>query len=97
MATLTGFTKGGTTWEPKFVQEINFETCLGCGRCYKVCGRGVLMLQPMNEFGEFIDEDDDDDIERQVMTIANPDKCVGCEACARICPKKCHTHAPLPV
>ena len=77
MATLTGLTKGGLTWEPKFVQEINYETCLGCGRCYKVCGRNVLMLQPMNEFGEFIDEDDDDDIERQVMTIANPEKFVG--------------------
>jgi Nif-specific ferredoxin III len=51
----------------------------------------------MNEFGEFIDEDDDDDIERQVMTVAHPEKCIGCEACARICPKKCHTHAALAV
>jgi Pyruvate/2-oxoacid:ferredoxin oxidoreductase delta subunit len=31
MATLTGLTKGGIAWEPKFVQEINYETCLGCG------------------------------------------------------------------
>ncbi len=96
MATLTGLTQGGLTWEPRFVKEINYETCLGCGRCFKVCGRNVLALQPMNEFGEFIDEDDDDDIERQVMTVANPENCVGCEACARICPKKCHTHEPLP-
>jgi Nif-specific ferredoxin III len=97
MATLTGLTQGGLTWQPQFVKAINKDTCLGCGRCYKVCGRDVLMLQPMNEFGEFIDEDDDDDIERQVMTIANPQNCIGCEACARICPKKCHTHEPLAV
>jgi Nif-specific ferredoxin III len=50
----------------------------------------------MNEDGEFIDEDDDDEeVERKVMTIANADLCVGCQACARICPKKCYTHAPL--
>ena len=95
MATLTGLTQGGLTWEPRFVQEINKETCIGCGRCYKVCGRNVLGLQALNEFGEFVAEDDDDDIERQVMTIVNPKNCIGCEACARICPKKCHTHEPL--
>lgn len=97
MTTLTGLTKGGSTWEPKFITAIDAGVCLGCGRCYKVCGRGVLALQPMNEFGEFIDEDDDDDIERQVMTIAHLERCIGCEACSRICPKKCHTHEALTV
>ncbi|MGK7885225.1 MAG: 4Fe-4S binding protein, partial [Crocosphaera sp.] len=28
--------------------------------------------------------------------VANKDNCIGCEACARICPKKCYTHSPLP-
>jgi NAD-dependent dihydropyrimidine dehydrogenase PreA subunit len=28
------------------------------------------------------------------MTIAHPENCVGCEACAKICPKKCYTHGP---
>jgi Nif-specific ferredoxin III len=97
MATLTGITKGGLTWEPQFVQAINQDTCLGCGRCYKVCGRNVLALKPMNEFGEFIDEDDDDDIERQVMTIAHQQNCIGCQACSRICPKNCYTHEPMAV
>lgn len=96
-ATLTGTTQGGLTWEPRFVQDIKQDICLGCGRCFKVCGRNVLALKPMNEFGEFIEEDDDDDIERQVMTIANPENCVGCEACSRICPKKCYTHEALAV
>ncbi|MFB6274770.1 MAG: ferredoxin III, nif-specific [Halothece sp.] len=97
MSTLTGLTQGGLTWEPKFIKAINQDICLGCGRCFKVCGRNVLGLKPMNEFGEFVDEDDDDDIERYVMTILDAAKCIGCEACARICPKKCHTHESLAV
>ncbi|MDR9405302.1 MAG: 4Fe-4S binding protein, partial [Halothece sp. Uz-M2-17] len=35
--------------------------------------------------------------ERYVMTIINAAKCIGCEACARICPKNCHTHEALAV
>jgi Nif-specific ferredoxin III len=49
----------------------------------------------LNEEGEFVDEDEDE-IERKVMVVANQDNCIGCEACARICPKNCYTHAPLP-
>lgn len=99
MATLTGLTQDGSTWEPKFITAINQEICLGCGRCFKVCGRNVLGMKPMNEFGEFIDEDEDEDgdIERYVMTIIDAAKCIGCEACARICPKKCQTHEALAV
>lgn len=96
MATLTGTTLGGLTWEPNFVQEIDQHKCIGCGRCFKVCGRNVLALRAMNDEGEFV-EDEDDEIERKVMTIANPQYCVGCQACSRICPKNCYTHAALAV
>jgi formate hydrogenlyase subunit 6/NADH:ubiquinone oxidoreductase subunit I len=27
------------------------------------------------------------------MTIAHQALCIGCTACAKICPKKCYTHA----
>ncbi|MEB3359926.1 MAG: ferredoxin III, nif-specific [Synechococcales bacterium] len=95
MAYVTATTQGGATWTPQFVQAINYSICLGCGRCFKVCGRNVLKLRPMNDEGEFVDEDnDDDEIERSVMTIANPDLCIGCQACSRICPKNCYTHSP---
>ena len=71
MATATALTFGGFEWIPQFVDSIDKDTCLGCGRCFKVCGQKVLALMGVNEDGEFIDEDqDDDDIERQVMTIA---------------------------
>ncbi len=94
----------GHAWTPRFVQTLNGTRCIGCGRCYRVCGRDVFELVGLTEEGERIvvkmtaaDEDDDDDVEyeRKVMTIAHQENCVGCEACSRICPKQCHSHAPL--
>jgi Nif-specific ferredoxin III len=94
MTQITGLTFGNRTWTPQFVQGINESVCLGCGRCYKVCGRDVLELRALNEEGEFVEDEDDEEIERKVMTIQNPENCIGCQACSRICPKKCYTHAP---
>lgn len=92
MAQLTGLTIGNKTWTPQFVQEINYSTCLGCGRCLKVCGRNVLELKALNEEGEFVEDEEEEESERKVMTIANLENCIGCEACGKICPKKCYTH-----
>ena len=88
----------GVKWTPKFAQRIAEERCIGCGRCFRVCGRDVLQLVGIDEAGERIpmvlgEEEDEGEYEKKVMTIANPDHCVGCEACAKICPKKCYTHA----
>ncbi|HWR76962.1 ferredoxin III, nif-specific [Thiobacillus sp.] len=87
----------GRSWTPKFVHAINEEKCIGCGRCFRVCGRDVLQLKGVNEDGEYVevaldDDDDDGEYEKKVMTIANQMNCVGCEACAKICPKKCYDH-----
>lgn len=92
MVAITGLTRGETIWHPRFIEAIDRETCLGCGRCYKVCGRDVLGLQALNEDGEVVDEDEDDDeVERKVMSIFNADDCIGCGACSRICPKNCQS------
>lgn len=93
MSKLTGLTRGEKTWIPQFVESINQDLCIGCGRCFKVCGRNVLQLKALNEEGEFVEDEDDEEIERKVMTIANLDNCIGCQACSKICPKKCYTHA----
>jgi Nif-specific ferredoxin III len=91
----------GRTWTPKFVKDINQEKCIGCGRCFKVCGRDVLQLAGVNEEGELtlldmsVEDDDDGEYERKVMTIVNQMNCVGCEACMKICPKKCYTHEAM--
>ncbi len=89
----------GRTWTPKFVSNIDQDKCIGCGRCFRVCGREVLQLVGINDEGEIIKlelgEDDDDEYEKKVMTVANEKNCVGCEACAKICPKKCYTHEAM--
>ncbi|MGQ9869557.1 ferredoxin III, nif-specific [Leptodesmis sp.] len=95
MSVVTGLTLGGKVWTPKFVQEIEQDRCLGCGRCFKACGRDVLVLKAMNEEGEFVENEEDEEIERKAMTIANFDNCIGCQACSRVCPKNCYTHAEL--
>ena len=94
---LTALTRDGTEYIPEFLVSIDAEKCIGCGRCFKVCGRGVMTLRGVDEDGEFVDcddEDDDDEVERMVMVMANAGACVGCGACNRVCPKNCQTHAP---
>ena len=91
----------GEIWTPNFVADLNQEKCIGCGRCYKVCSREVLQLVGIDADGEIIalaadDDDDDEEYEKKVMTIAHKENCIGCEACSKICPKKCYTHSPLP-
>jgi Nif-specific ferredoxin III len=95
MASLAGLTFGGTSWIPQFVQSIAQDRCIGCGRCFKVCGRNVLQLKAMNEEGEFVEDEEEDEVERKVMVIQTAENCIGCQACSRICPKNCYTHAPL--
>lgn len=87
----------GEVWTPAFVQGIDEKKCIGCGRCFRVCSRGVLELVGLDEDGKRIaldpDDDENDEYEKKVMTIARGELCIGCTACARICPKKCYTHA----
>jgi Nif-specific ferredoxin III len=91
----------GEIWTPNFVADLNQEKCIGCGRCFKVCSREVLQLVGIDADGEFValagDDDDDEEYEKKVMTIAHKENCIGCEACSKICPKKCYTHSPLAI
>jgi Nif-specific ferredoxin III len=102
---ITGLTRGGTEWVAQFVIELDEKTCIGCGRCYKVCPRDVF--QPVErDYADGEDDDDDDDWDDDddedegdstVMTLANALDCIGCEACSKVCPKSCFTHSPMPV
>lgn len=95
MTYITGLTFGKKPWTPQFLQDITRDTCLGCGRCFKACGRGVMALIALNDEGNVVDEDDDDDeVERKVMTVIKAENCIGCQACERVCPKGCHVYAP---
>ncbi len=96
--TMTALTRGGTEYVPEFLMAIDAEKCIGCGRCYKVCGRGVMTLKGITDEGLVVmldDEEHEDDIERSVMVMAEEDACIGCGACARVCPTNCQTHAAL--
>jgi len=42
MAYITGLTRDRQEWTPQFIKTIDEETCIGCGRCFKVCTHDVL-------------------------------------------------------
>ena len=93
MDNIVGITRGGAQWEPFFITDLNQETCIGCGRCFKVCPRDVFDLVER----DYADDDDDDDFSDEptmVMAIKDMMDCIGCQSCAKVCPKKCHAHAP---
>lgn len=85
-------TRDGRDWTPSYLESIDYGTCIGCGRCFKVCGRSVMA--PIDK--PFVGDDDDDDDEEcvtTVMSVADAGNCIGCRACARVCAKKAHAHA----
>lgn len=101
MDPITGLTRGGIAWTPAFITTINQKNCIGCGRCYKVCPRDVFELVERDELDLEEDDDDDDsdgdyedDDNTMVMNLKDAMDCIGCQACAKVCPKKCMSHAP---
>ena len=102
MTVITGMTRGGEEWTPAFVTALDGSRCIGCGRCFKVCPRDVFELIEREELDDDLDDDDEDDDgfsddTAMVMSLSNPLDCIGCQACASVCSKKCMTHAPVEV
>ncbi len=92
---MANVTRDGRDWRPEFLLAIDEKKCIGCGRCYKVCGREVMTLKGLTDEGEFVDldDDDDDEVEKKIMVMNDQGACIGCGACARVCPTNCQTHA----
>lgn len=90
MSNVVGVTRGGGQWEPQYIEAVNQHSCIGCGRCFKVCSRNVFDLVEKED----ADEDDlyDEEV-MMVMSIADGDDCIGCQACSKVCPKGCHSFA----
>jgi Nif-specific ferredoxin III len=92
MGTFTVKLPLGEIWTPQFITAIDAEKCIGCGRCFKACSRDVLTLVGRDEDGNNIaidGDDDDDEYEKKVMIISHKENCIGCEACSKMCAKKC--------
>lgn len=94
--------RDGKPWEPEYLVAINGATCIGCGRCFKVCGMDVLSIMGVSEDGDLVaiaedDEDDDGEIDRKVMTVKYPENCIGCRACAKVCTKGAQRHVKVAV
>ena len=85
MSYVTGLTRGQKPWTPRFVTRIDPELCIGCGRCIKICARGVLAPA----------EVDEEESAKMFATVANADECIGCEACGRTCKKDAFAFEPL--
>ena len=87
-------TRDGRAWQPDDLLDIDAGKCIGCGRCFKVCGRDVMTLKGINEDGEVVslDDDEDDEVEKKVMVMNDTGACIGCGACARVCPANCQVH-----
>lgn len=97
---IVGLTRGGVQWVPQFVIALNEGKCIGCGRCFKVCPRDVLEMvqRGVDEMPDVDDDDEDeDDGDNSFMQLKDALDCIGCEACSRVCPKACFTHAPMPI
>jgi Nif-specific ferredoxin III len=87
MTVPASYTKDGSEWTPEFIESVDPEKCLGCGRCYKVCGRDVFELVEKADLFEDDDDFDDDD-GSMVMAVENDGNCIGCKACEKVCAKK---------
>ena len=102
MSVITGLTRGGSEWTPAFITALNQGNCIGCGRCFKVCPRDVFELVDREDIDDDLDDDDYDDDDEDgfsddtsmVMNLMNALDCIGCQACSKVCPKKCLSHEP---
>ncbi len=70
-----GSTKNNKTggWRT-YIPSTNFDKCIGCGTCSKVCPEGCITMKKGKD---------------KQKPITDYDYCKGCGVCAAECPVKC--------
>ena len=64
-----------------FISEIDSATCIGCGKCQKICP--ISAIEMTEENGK-----------KKARVV--PERCIGCGVCVRRCPKKALRLLPRP-
>ena len=85
----SALTRDGRGWVPSYLDSIDRDMCIGCGRCYKVCVRGVM--EPIEK--PFDEDEDDEDVVCTVMSVCDASACIGCQSCSKVCTKHAHSFA----
>ena len=61
-----------------YIPEVSVETCVGCGKCEKVCPILAISMETPGE----------DDVRKKKWAKVDTEICLGCGVCARNCPTK---------
>jgi len=70
--------------DARFIETIDVNRVHRLRQMLQACSRDVLDLIEKTLEGE---DEYGDDMGNKVMTVARPENCIGCEACARTCTK----------
>ena len=62
-----------------YIPEVSLETCIGCGKCAKVCPILAVKLEEREQDGEE---------KAGKQPVIDTEICLGCGVCARNCPTK---------
>ena len=63
-----------------YIPEVSLETCIGCGKCAKVCPILAIAMEEEKEASGGTKRKKHPEIDREI--------CLGCGVCARNCPTK---------
>ena len=47
MSFITGLTRSGREWTPRFVRHIDKELCIGCEACGRTCKKDAFTFEPV--------------------------------------------------
>ena len=64
--------------------RVNYENCVGCGACAKVCPRNIITMAPFKKERMLVVECSNHDAGKDVKAVCRVG-CVGCGVCGRTC------------